>query len=512
MKLSTIGALLLLLLSPINKIFAQESTQDIKVMFEQLEILKTRVEAQEEEIKYLKLKLAKEEVEKVAHSEKPGLNLPFDGGEVNEKQGEFVQAEIKEDVVEAINRYMDSPEAKKKIESLSTAKVKAGYGDKGFYLESLDGKFHLHMSGRVQVLYTYNDREEDKNVVSSPTSPGDRDTSSFRLRRGRLVWQGYAFTKELQYYFQLETPGLTEGTHLLDYYVDYSGLPEIGKYIAIKGGQFKVPFSRQFMSSSSTLQLVDRSILNAEFSLDRDVGVDFHRELFDRKLEYHLGIFTGQGINRRNENSDNKMLYMGRLAWHPLGFFDYKETDIDYSETLKATIGFGAAYNSGGEIRTGSTRTAVSDDIYMTTFTADGGLKYKGFSLLTEAFLRNLREPGFASTTNAIGYMVQGGYFILPKRLELASRYAWMDREFNRDKEDIGILVGEGNNNRTPGSEEEITFGLNYYFKGHKNKIQADVSRLNQGFLPVSKDNKPPFNVNDDKETWRFRLQYQLAF
>ena len=462
--------------------------QDIDVMRQELQALKDRLDAQDEEIKYLRLKVAEEELVKVA------------------------EPELEEKVEKVVKDYMETPEAKKKMADASPAKLKAGYGKKGFYLESLDGKFHLAMSGRVQVLYTFNDRETDINTTASATSPGDRDTSSLRLRRGRLEWDGHAFTKDLKYHMTLETPGTTEGAHLLDYYVDYLGLPEIGKYLAIKGGQFKVPFSRQRLNSSSSLQLVDRSIVNDEFNLDRDVGVDFHRELFGKRLEYHLGIFTGHGINRRNENADNNMLYMGRIAWHPLGFFDYKEPDLDYSKTLKATLGLAAAHNAGGEIRTGSVRAAVNDDLYMNIFTWDGALKYKGFSLLGEAFLRNLREPAGVSTrsnrTNGIGYMVQGGYFLIPKRLEMAARYAWLDREFNKDKSTRAILVGEGTTSRTLGSDEEITFGLNYYFNGHKNKIQADVSRLDQGFLRTSSAS----TVNDDKTTWRFRLQYQLAF
>ncbi|MFN3466580.1 MAG: porin [Candidatus Brocadiales bacterium] len=462
--------------------------QDIDVMRQELQALKDRLDAQDEEIKYLRLKVAEGELAKVT------------------------EPELEDKVEKVVQNYMETPEAKKKMADASPAKLKTGYGKKGFYLESLDGKFHLAMSGRIQVLYTFNDRETDINTTASATSPGDRDTSSFRLRRGRLVWDGHAFTKDLKFHMNLETPGTSQGTHLLDYYVDYSGLPEIGKYLAIKGGQFKVPFSRQRLNSSSSLQLVDRSIVNDEFNLDRDVGVDFHRDLFGGKLEYHLGIFTGHGINRQNENADNNMLYVGRIAWNPFGSFEYKEPDLDYSKTLKAAVGFAAAHNAGGEIRTGSVRTAVNDDLYMNIFTVDGGLKYKGFSLLSEAFLRNLREPAGVSTrsnrTNGIGYMVQGGYFIIPKRLEVASRYAWLDREFNRDKNDVAILVGEGTTSRTLGSDEEITFGLNYYFNGHKNKLQADISRLDQGFLRTSSASR----VNDDKETWRFRLQYQLAF
>src|SRR3990167_7797966 len=308
---------------------------DTEAMRQELQALKDRLDTQDEEIKYLRLKVAREELLKVT------------------------EPAIEEKAEKVVKDYMETPEAKKKVADLSPAKLKAGYGKKGFYLESLDGKFHLAMSGRVQVLYTFNDRERDINTTASHTSPGDRDTSTFRLRRGRLVWEGHAFTKDLKYLMNLETPGTSQGTHLLDYYVDYSGLPEIGKYLAIKGGQFKIPFSRQRLNSSSSLQLVDRSIVNNEFNLDRDVGVDFHRELFEKKLEYHLGMFTGLGINRRNENVDNNMLYMGRIAWHPFGFFGYNESDVDYSEKLQTTLGFAIAHKKGDEIFTGRARAAV---------------------------------------------------------------------------------------------------------------------------------------------------------
>ena len=488
MRLLVIVAMITFLVSPVPRaVFGQG--QDAEVMRQELQALKDRLDTQDEEIKYLRLKVAKEELLRVA------------------------EPELEQKAEKAVQNYMETPEAKKKVADLSPAKLKAGYGKKGFYLESLDGKFHLAMSGRVQVLYTFNDRERDINTTASHTSPGDRDTSTFRLRRGRLVWEGHAFTKDLKYLMNLETPGTSQGTHLLDYYVDYSGLPEIGKYVAIKGGQFKVPFSRQRIASSSSLQLVDRSIVNNEFNLDRDVGVDFHRELFEKKLEYHLGMFTGLGINRRNENVDNNMLYMGRIAWHPFGFFGYNESDVDYSEKLQTTLGFAIAHKKGDEIFTGRARAAVGKKITMNIYTWDGGLKYKGFSLLGEAFLRRLREPGVSANkttdeTDAIGFMVQGGYFLLPKRLELASRYAWLDRDFNKDKSTVGKPIGEGGNSRTLGADEEITLGLNYYFNGQKNKIQADVSRLNEGFLPSSSTSR----VNDDKEAWRFRLQYQLAF
>ena len=51
------------------------------------------------------------------------------------------------------------------------------------------------------------------------------------------------------------------------------------------------------MISSGNLQLVDRSIANREFTLDRDVGIELRSKDFLGKgwFRYFVGVFTGEG-------------------------------------------------------------------------------------------------------------------------------------------------------------------------------------------------------------------------
>ena len=60
---------------------------------------------------------------------------------------------------------------------------------------------------------------------------------------------------------------------LLSYYLEFDYLRDL----TVRVGQYKIPFSRQRVISSGNQQMVDRSIANGEFNLDRDIGIDIMR-------------------------------------------------------------------------------------------------------------------------------------------------------------------------------------------------------------------------------------------
>ena len=79
-------------------------------------------------------------------------------------------------------------------------------------------------------------------------------------------------------------------------------------------------------------RLFDR---NAEFTLDRDLGLDIRsKDLFGLdKLRYYAGVYIGEGRNTSNKTigaGDQGLLYIGRVEIMPLGSFD------DYSEADQA--------------------------------------------------------------------------------------------------------------------------------------------------------------------------------
>ena len=93
------------------------------------------------------------------------------------------------------------------------------------------------------------------------------------------------------------------------------------------------------------------------------------------------------------------------------------------------------------------------------------------------------------------GGYVQAGYFFhnvfpeFPEELELAFRYAFVDEPNRTD------LVLE--NERT-----ETTFGANWFFNGHNNKLTLDFSRLDldDSFLAMGESDN------------RLRFQWDVSF
>jgi len=104
----------------------------------------------------------------------------------------------------------------------------------------------------------------------------------------------------------------------------------------------------------------------------------------------------------------------------------------------------------------------VTSDVYQ--LTADIAFKYQNFSFEGGYHFRNIdpEEPTPFGEQDANGFYLQGGYFLVPKKFELAARYSWVDPD---------------NPNTTENNEEtEYTGGLSYYLSGHSLKLQANYS------------------------------------
>ncbi len=322
---------------------------------------------------------------------------------------------------------------------------RAAWADKPLTLESDDGKFELKFGIQLQPQYQFVSIE------------GHGKTNSFQIRRGRLIFSGHAFTKELTYKVQFEavggrttnaSPGVAyTGPNLRDAYINY----DFGHGIQVKAGQFKAPYNREELTSSTKLQFVDRSVNNEAFSFGRGLGIEMHGKPVDRWLEYSVfAVNDGNNINAANRNL--MFLVGGRLVFNILGEPGYTISDLDFSETPKLAVGIAGNYNRlGGTVPEATTIATTSDVI----------LQYRGFSLYGEGnYLRN-----HTAKTNTFGFLGEAGYFLIPKRFEVAGRFA-------------GVVPTGG---VTKGYEAGACF--NYYFFGHNLKIQADYSALINGAL-----------------------------
>lgn len=173
--------------------------------------------------------------------------------------------------------------------------------------------------------------------------------------------------------------------------------------------------------------------------------------------------------------------------------------------------------------------------------------KYHGFSVLNEWWLRDL--DNFRTTPNGMGNIIyqdtlgpkgasanalfphhglidygtdlQAGYFLIPKRLEIAARWSWVRGQ-------SGDINGNGTFTTTtiPGvvgpvhvvngafrnfhEANEYTLGLNYYFKRHLVKWQTDFSIYNGGNPAVGGSSLAGFIPGEDG--YLVRTQFQLFF
>ena len=402
---------------------------------------------------------------------------------------------------EKVDDYFQKSEGKG-IWSELMDRPKLGY-KKGFYFETNDKKFSMKINGRLQFRYSYEDRD---NVHDTDEQ---QDDSSFRLRRARVKFSGNAY-EHFKYKIELAlaSTGTVDGSKAAELYDFYASWNK-NKALSVQFGQWKVPWNRQRVVSSQNLQLIDRASSQDEFTMDRQIGVMLHGKLFNKKFEYYTGVFNGNARNQ-SSNGNNENLFIARATWNPFGAYGKGigevESDINFSEKPIAHLSAAIAYDGAADREKFDSTTIDLDapvgtgvtlkEVNKTSVVAEYGLKYRGFSTNAEAYWRrfdDIRANNIDSVGSGViidrGFFVQGGYFIMPKKLEVAGRYSLVDFDDERDEDAV----------------RETTLGLSWFInETHDNKLQINW---------VRQDNElPNSSSRSDDIDYAYRLQYQIAF
>lgn len=346
---------------------------------------------------------------------------------------------------------------------------------KGIGFASSDSSFTLALSGRIQCMAEV---RQDLNA--------QRTMADFFVRRCRLNFQGTAFHPSFTYRIQLgfsqrditaENSAVQNNLILRDAMMFYS--PK--KWLKFGIGQTKLPGNRQRQISSANLQLVERSIENSNFTLDRDKGVWIYTnfKLGTKNLKTTVAVTSGEG--RINSDKNGELCYSGRMEFYPFGEFtgsgDYIESDQEREKTPKLAIAGAYSYNSASSRTHGQLGEYLYNSQHSNINYYGGDLifKYKGFSFETECYNRednkgiiknnkDTTQKNFVMT--GIGILFQAGYFI-SKRSEIAIRFAQVS-----PSEKISTQAG---------IQEEYVIGFSRYFYKHSLKIQTDCSYFKNG-------------------------------
>lgn len=372
------------------------------------------------------------------------IKILIEKGIITNEEAKSLEKEVKGEVAEK-KAPSEAPAGEEWIK-----KIEVGY-KKGAYIKTTDDRFSLKLNVRTQGQFKYQDLEDEKN------------TASFDVKRARLLAGGNVLYPWMKYNTQITLEGGSAA--LRDAYIEAAyynwAKPQIGQY--------KVPFDREFLTSAFNLELIDRSIASNAFNLGRDIGVQVSGGLLKDQLSYAVGVFNGSGANQSNQ--DQNFMYVGRVVYTPFGSYPYSQGALDTPDSPKLAVGFAGAYLPGlepGERRTlagplGNTNIVpVNSDVY--ELTADLAFKYQNFSFEGGYYFRRIdpEKPTPFGSEDAQGFYLQGGYFVIPQKFELAARYSWVDPNNPND---------DSNNNQT-----EYTGGLSYYLYGHDLKLQANYS------------------------------------
>jgi len=353
---------------------------------------------------------------------------------------------------------------------------------KGFTFTSSDDRFSLTMGTYIQPRYSFADKDS-KNTPASQR----QDVSEFRVRRVNFTLSGFAFTKDLTYKAQLEFTQSGNAKMLEDAFMNYKIIDEV----QVRGGQDKIPFSRQWIISSSALSFTEYSNASDAFYVGRDIGVILHGKFLDGMMHYTVGGYGGAGQSLLNSNNDNA--FASRLVFNPFGDVPYVEADINMTKCPLVSFGldyyrntFSRSTASGntngfattnvqfiannlqfstpsipnGWLGTAAPLFLAAEKVNVNTFSADFVFKWMGLAVQGEYYWGQGSGRTSQTLVVAQGGYGQIGYMVIAKHLEAAFRYSIVDPNRNASN-DLQI---------------ETAGAVSYYFNNHYLKIQADVT------------------------------------
>ena len=354
------------------------------------------------------------------------------------------------------------------------------FGKGLFNLIGKDSTWSMNMGARMQFLTTA-EWDSNKEGLYNPTS-------SMLVRRARLKFNGFAFSPKLTYKLEIglsnkDISGASEFTdnaprYILDAVLKWNFYENFELWF----GQTKLPGNRERVISSADMQLVDRSLLNKRFNIDRDMGLQLrhHFNLSDTFIVREaFSIAQGEGRNVTTGNLGGHQ-YTARLEFLPFGKFsgkgDYKGGALEREETPKLAIGTTYDFNNNAvKNRSNQGSYMVNDtgfyETNISTVFVDAMFKYKGFSFMGEYAYRDAKDPiAKNSDGTPTGDIVHVG-----NRLNLMSGYL-----FAKNWEVSGRYTNISLNKNITGkdTENQYTIGVSKYIVGHKLKVQTDVSYL----------------------------------
>lgn len=329
-----------------------------------------------------------------------------------------------------------------------------------------DGEKYVKLGGRVQVQYHQTDPD------------GSDSTDELFFRRLRPYIEG-SIHEDWLGKFQFDLGGASDDDEIdiKDAYMQYKGLDNV----TVTLGNAYTRFSREALTSSKYQQLVERTFVGDHNygSPDRNLGLHAAGTAMDGKLVIGVDLAAADldpdsnkldfdtPVNRDSDFNQGWMV-AGRVDFHPFGYLKMSQGDLERDE-LKATVSVAAfTWSNDGDNNTRTTNGVADDDSKpdvdkVTGFEVSGAFRYMGVSVDAEYNIFDAETIDSTVTsgiykngeTELTNYAIEGGYMVLPSRLEIVAAFQAQDADNYAE------------------TWTRTSFGANYFIKEHDIKLQG---------------------------------------
>lgn len=364
---------------------------------------------------------------------------------------------------------------------------------KGIGMTSPDSLFQMNIRFRMQNRVTYLENDGESGAYDG------------QIRRLRLRLDGYVGNPKFLYAIQLSfAPGdvgeIKEGENIniiRDAVVFYRP----NKHWNISFGQTKLPGNRQRVNSSGGLQLTDRTINNAKFTIDRDFGFQINNmNEYKDKFSYNLkaAFSTGEGRNVTGK-ADNGVAVTGKVEVLPFGAFakdgTYFEGDVIREKKPKLMLSGAFQQNNHARRTQGQLGNDLFETRTMKSVLLDGMFKYNGWAAMASYMSRttnenaitfnpdDLTESNYAFVGNGFDYQLS---YNTKKNYEIIGRYSIQK-------------VGNDIETKAPNTKQ-YSFGVTKYIWEHTFKLQGEINYDTLDFYNGT-----------SKNNWYVRFQVEIG-
>lgn len=437
--------------------------------------------------------------------------------------------------------------------SLQANELTAGWDD-GFFMQSVDGRFRLQVGGLVQARYIYSyipDGQSGVNLgqpqADFPVEDNVEARSGFDLPSTQLDFTGHVFGPEFTYRVRgqfsnqgeailgagpISNLGTGSGTfRLLDAWMR----AEVSDGIAIRVGQFKLPFAREQLVDSAYQLAAGRSTIVDHLGVGYSQGLE--AQFVSDDVRVLVAISNGgtdniygslKPVGSEPLNSDwasDQMDWAGtaRMEWKIAGrWSQFNSMTSPPGDEFAFLLGV-AAHLQEGDPDTGPGPNPNNPNRWY-TFTADASAMYGGATLFGSftyaytdsgsAFVQSASGFGVPTTfdigvTDAWGAVLQGSYYFVPKWEAFARMELGEGDIPNLDA--IAQPLGAGsleNGNLF----SVLTVGVNYYIDGEDLKFTSDVGFALDSVDGIWASNSNGWRAAAEQSEVVFRMQLQMGF